>query len=114
RVKPQCRRRRRACRSETCQAFERPSRTGRVKNAHLGGEKASAYLGCAKNAAVRERDMTFVRYGSGADITRSPSNVRFTPKRTSRACPGMFASCKERTLVQQEKKMMPPFACAQA
>jgi hypothetical protein len=27
-----------------CQAFERPSATRRAENAHVGGEKASAFL----------------------------------------------------------------------
>src|SRR5215813_3199848 len=33
-----------------------------------------------ETAAVRDFDLAYVRFGSGADITRSPSHVRFTPK----------------------------------
>src|SRR6516165_193682 len=32
------------------------------------------------SAAVRDFNPAYVRFGSGTDITRSPSNVRFTPQ----------------------------------
>ena len=34
---------------------------------------------------MRDFDLAYVRFGSGADITRSPSHVRFTPESGHRA-----------------------------
>jgi hypothetical protein len=53
--------------------------------------------------------------GHKQTFTPSLGQVRFAPrKRTSVGAVGMSALCQERTLVRQEKKMMPPSACAQA
>src|SRR5262245_48002694 len=52
-------------------------------------------------AALRDFDPAYVRFGSGAHITRLLSNVRFTPqKRTKRRHVGMSASCHNRTHVR--------------
>src|SRR5262249_5208079 len=50
-----------------------------------------AHLGAAVDCCAAGFQLAYVRFGSGADITQSPGNVRFTPESghrpTRRECP---------------------------
>src|SRR5215472_7938971 len=85
-----------------------------------GGQILGADLNCfesrrcrhTRDAALRDFDPTYVRFGSRADITRLLSNVRFTPERwgnrpASLWIAGRFGVLRFRLMVKRGPHLRP-------